>query len=125
MQTATWPEPIPSQRIGIDLDSRTGFVVETIHQHPALKSRIEQRGMRLAAEREEFKNVDLPTWLFWLKRAVDSGLAKVVVGELPKTIEGEPQMEFIVRRRADTNDRLAAAIESNTAVLAALLDKLG
>ena len=125
MKTTEWPEPVPSQRIGIDLDAGTGFVLEPIHQNPVLKSRIEKRGLQLAAEREEFKNVDLPTWLFWIKRAVDSGLAKVVVGELPAKIEGEPQMDFIVSRKADTNDRLAAAIEANTAVLAALLDRLG
>lgn len=124
MQSANWPEPIPSQRIGVDLDSRTGFVVETIHQHPTLKTRIEQHGMKLAPEREEFTNVDLPTWLFWIKRAVESGLAKVVVGELPERIDGEPQMEFIVRRKPDGNDRLAAAIEANTAVLAAVLERL-
>jgi len=124
MKTTEWPEPIPSQRIGIDLDSGTGFIVETIHQHPAIKARIEQRGMQLAPEREEFSNVDLPTWLYWIKQAVESGLAKVVVGELPERIEGEPQMEFVVQRGPDTNDRLAAAIESNTAVLSALLEKL-
>ena len=118
---STWPEAIPSQRIGID--GADGFVLEPLHdaEHSQTRERIEGQGMKLADAKETFADIDLPTWLFWIKHAVESGIAKVVSGKLPDTIEGEPQLSFITIRQPSDTARLATAIEQTNVLLAELV----
>ncbi|MBI2480292.1 MAG: hypothetical protein HYV60_17160, partial [Planctomycetia bacterium] len=100
MKRGEFPLPIPSQRLGLDLETCEGYVAEPMHdaEHTAIRDVIERRGFRLPVAREAFPAVHVPTWLHWIKRAVDSGLAKIVKGELPSVIEGEPQKSFITKR---------------------------
>jgi hypothetical protein len=126
MKINEWPQPIPSQRLGIDLEKGEGYILEALHEaeHAAIRERIELKGMKLAPARETFASVDVPTWLFWLKQAVQSGLARVVAGVLPDKIEGEPRKSFVSAERPQREDRLLTAMENQNRLLEALLAKL-
>lgn len=123
---ASEPGPIPSQRIGFDLDRGVGFVEETLHapEHKAIRERIERRGRTLPPEREDFPDADESTWLFWLGSAVKAGIAKIVSGKLPEKLKGKPKVNFITNERRPENDRLAAAIEKQNTLFEALLAEL-
>lgn len=126
MKSVEWPRPIPSQRLGIDADG-SGYILEPLHdaENAAMRERIEKQGMKLAPACETFDDVHLPTWLFWIKRAVESGVARVVAGTLPQRIDGTPKRNFIVDRPAQsTGDRLAAAIERQNELFERLLERL-
>jgi hypothetical protein len=120
------PNPIPGQRIGYDTDTGTGFISEPLHEPEfrAIRERIEAKGFRLPPEREEFKDADAATWLFWLAGAVKAGLAKVVDGKVPDKITGKPRLNFITAETDGPTDRLAAAVERQNELFAALLDVL-
>jgi hypothetical protein len=58
---------------------------------------------------------DVPTWLYWLKRAVGAGIARVVQGKLPDKIEGKVKKTFVSNERTkDPKDKL---IDRLTAIL--------
>jgi hypothetical protein len=120
------PNPIPGQRIGFDTDTGTGVVVEPLHlaEHRAIRERIESKGLKLPPEREEFPAADAATWLYWLAGAVKAGLARVVDGKLPDKLPGKPRLNFITAETDTATDRLAAAIERQNELFAALLDVL-
>ena len=118
-----WPEGIPGQRIGIDPASGEGFILEPLHDEPALKEKAEALG-KLEPARQTFAGVDPVTWLHWIKLAVESGLARVVEGTLPDKIDGEPQTQFVTQPVPDPIDRLAAAMEKQTEMLGKVLAKL-
>jgi hypothetical protein len=127
MKRGEYPLPIPSQRLGIDLDSGEGFIAEPLHddENTAIRDAIEQRGFKLPPAREAFASVHAPTWLFWIRRAVESGLARIVKGSIPDDIGGDPQKSFITTRpEPKTDDRLVAAIERQNELMAALLAQL-
>jgi hypothetical protein len=126
VKASEWPVPIPSQRLGIDRDG-TGYILEPLHEaeFAPLREKIEGQGMRLEPKLQEFDGVHLPSWLFWIKRAVESGLAKIVNGELPLTIEGEPVKNFVIGKREDSPvDKLTAAIERQNVLFEKLLARL-
>lgn len=126
MKARDWPQPIPGQRLGINLESGEAYLAEPLRepQHAAIRDRVERLG-KVGPDSEPFGIVHLPTWLHWLKRAVGSGIARVVKGELPTKIDGEPRRSFIHAEPApSTNDRLAAAIDANTRMLGELLKTL-
>lgn len=102
-----WPEPIPGQRLGLGADG-AGYLLEPLHlpEHKALADKVRAAGMQLPPEREEFPDADAPTWLFWIKRAVEAGLARVVSGKLPERIDGRPRKQFILPEQADPRDGL-------------------
>ncbi len=127
VKATEWPTPIPSQRLGIEPDG-TGYVVEPLHdeEFAPIKEKIEKLGMKLEPALQTFKGIDLPTWLFWIKQAVESGIAKVVSGKLPDKIDGKPRKTFIVNEpEPSATDKLTAAIEKQSAMFAKLLDRLG
>lgn len=140
----TWPEPVPGKIIGIDANGRK-YVREPLHDkdHAKVRQRILNSGHVLPDEREDFESDTAVTWLYWMRRAVDAGLARVVKGDLPPVdqIETErkatwdnskPRKDFIFAPPAQTaSDKLAEAVEQlasniadNTAVLKKLLEKL-
>ncbi|MCH8923229.1 MAG: hypothetical protein IIA67_08800 [Planctomycetes bacterium] len=118
---STWPEAIPSMRLGIA--GSDGYLLEPLYddEHKQTREKIEGQGMKLADAKETFADIDLPTWLFWIKRAVESGIAKVVSGKLPDRIEGEPQLSFITKREPSDTARLATAIERTNELLGELV----
>jgi len=130
-----WPEPVPGIVLGVNLATGETYLRDPIfdpEQHN-LRQTISERGYRLPPEREEFSGETPATWVFWLQRAVEAGLARVIKGELPDvdSLEGEPRRHFITAppRRpdasmADALKAMAGAIQENTRVLSALAERL-
>jgi len=115
---ASWPEPIPGQRIGFDLEAGTAYIAEPLHDasQQVNADLVRKRGWNLAPAREEIPHAHKATWLYWMKRAVQNG-AKVLRGELPETIEGEPRKEFLSTRQKSQSEILAEAVAHQTAEL--------
>jgi len=126
VEAQNWPGPIPGQRLGIDREG-TGYIAEPLHdpRNGTIKERIEAKGMKLEPKTQVFDSVDAPTWLFWIKQAVEAGIAKVVSGKLPDKIDGKVQMNFVTNEPAESPvDKLTAAIERQTATFEKLLERL-
>jgi hypothetical protein len=123
---ATEPGPIPGQRLSFDFDSSVGAIIEPLHapEHRVLKERIEGKGQKLPPEREEFTGQDGCTWAFWLLSAVKAGLVRIVSGKIPENLPGKPRVNFIAAEKQPATDRLAAAIERQNELFAALLETL-
>ena len=78
--------------------------------------KIAKKGLRLEPPRVTFEGIDLPTWYFWIKRAVEDGIAKVVSGKLPEKIDGKPKLSFNINDPPESPlDRLAAAMDRQNA----------
>jgi len=118
-----FPVPIPGQRIGLSVTDAKGFVIEPLHdpEHAAIREQAEKIGKLVPAVRE-LPAIDVPTWVAWLRWAVEAGLARIVSGKLP-TATGTVQTRFIGTSHADPIDRLAAAMEDQNAILRQLLKK--
>lgn len=121
----SWPEPIPGQRLSLNMDTGEAAIVEPLQapENAALKAKIEAQGQSIAPAREEM-TVDVPTWAFWIKGAVEAGAARVVEGILPEVIEGKPRKRFHSNEVADPIDRLTAAIELQAELQAETLKML-
>lgn len=89
--------PFPGQVIGLDINNGKGYVREPLHEvgNQHLRKEIEGR-FSLPPERVEFPSAHVPTWLHWMKKAVESGQAVVVSGRLPDIIDGEPRTRFYI-----------------------------
>ena len=142
----TWPDPIPGKIIGIN-EAGEKYIREPLHdsENTKLRMLIQSRGMVLEDERETFAGESIITWLYWLRRAVDAGLARILKGELPPIEELEParkrklhderlpMKDFIFAPAEESPlDRMAAAMEllaantaANTAIMQKVLEKLG
>jgi hypothetical protein len=130
-----WPGNgvIPGQRIGLDLAAGVGFIIEPLHddEHTAIREKIAREGLALPPARQEFAAAHVPTWLYWMKRAVEGKAAKVVAGEFPATIDGEPKLSFFGNPTPDKRDAIIEKlIDVVTAMLPAnkkkeLLESLG
>jgi hypothetical protein len=127
MRAQAWPLPVPSQRIGID-PAGNGYIVEPLHE-PAfapIRERIEKAGRRLEPALQTFDAVHVPTWLFWITRAVQCGIARVVSGKLPDKIDGKPTMNFITGDPSPTAaDKLTAVLERQSAAFEGLAAAIG
>jgi hypothetical protein len=108
-----FPDPIPGQIIGINPSLQKGWIREPLHdaRYAAMRKQIEKAEFDLAPEITEIANVDVPTWLFWLRRALDAKCVRVLSGKVPQIaeIEGQPRTErFGVQSRDKTIDTLVA-----------------
>jgi hypothetical protein len=112
-----FPLSIPGQRIEYNLDTDECAIVEAIHDEPSVKSQLEKQGFAIGPKRRELGKVDRPTYLFWIKRAIESGIATLLKGNVPE-IEGKPQVSFVNNHETTTNDKLAAAIEKQNEIAA-------
>lgn len=119
---------IPGQRLGIDLDRCEGYVHEPLRDpdHWRLREAIEKKlNMRLEDPLVKSENVHVPTWLYWMKRLVDGGMAKVVKGVLPEKIDGEPKRQFFFRGKPDRADgKRVEELEALVARQGEQIDKL-
>ena len=122
-RTAEWPEPIPGMRLGINADTGEAYVIDQIHESEEIKRKLAEAGYALPQEREEFQ-ADVTTFVFWMKRAVESGVAKLVRGVFPEKLEGKPRRNFIIPEQPSSTDKLAEALENNTRVMAEILNRL-
>lgn len=121
-----WPEPIPGQHLALNVDTGEGAIIEPLHspEFAAIREKIERRGQKLGPERETLSGVHVPTWLFYLKGLVETGVAKLVSGKLPEKIDGTPQTRFHSSEQPDPIDKLTAAIERQCELTAKLLATL-
>lgn len=120
--------PIPSQRIGINA-AGDGYLSEPLHapEHAALREKIQKLSLgKLEPPVQIFPNVDIATWLFWMKRAVDSGLARVVKGQLPEVIEGKVRKNFLTVESTEpsSGEKLTTVLEGLTASFNRLADAI-
>jgi hypothetical protein len=108
MKTAEWPRPIPGMRISVDPDKATAIVIEPLHsaEHASMRARVESIGVKLGPAVEPFESIDVPTWLYWMRRAVGSGVAKIVDGKFPAIDEAKVQKNFITKPQTDPRDNL-------------------
>jgi hypothetical protein len=99
-----FPRGLPGQRLTIDLDAGQAVLTDPIHQDPNICAQIKKRGMGLPTEKEtfEFDKALIPTWCYWIKRGVGSGMVKVLKGKLPEKIEGHIK-RFQVNEAKDPN----------------------
>lgn len=98
---------IPGQRIHLDVEKRCGRIVDGLSDDPALMDQINRdiqtSEIRTAAyaiakedRRENLSDIDVQTWLFWMRRLVDKhyrtaedrkdlgAIARCIHGTLPK-----------------------------------------
>lgn len=123
-----WPIPIAGQTLRLDVKERIGHLHECLRdpEHQAEKDLVTKRGYDLPGD-ETYANVHVATWLFHMKRLVDAGEATVTEGTMPDKI-GRPLDCFITTEKSPTEksmDRLAMAIDRQSEVFEAVLEKLG
>lgn len=121
---------IPGQRLVLDPATGTGTIVEPLADPANAKVRqaieafhkernIAAGGLEFPIAARVHPGVHLPTWLGWLKRLVESGVARVVKGKLPE--DDPPEMKkgfFNPPSRTDAKDE---QIRQLTALLVAKL----
>lgn len=124
-----WPEPVPGQQIAIDPAKKKGYIIEPLRdeKNAALREKVEAQNVRVPVASVEHDNIDVPTWLTWMKAACNAGAATVVSGELPDKIEGNVKRSFISGERKSESAQLSVAIDRQTAAfekLGATMEKL-
>jgi hypothetical protein len=124
MQINAFPRPIPGLHLVVDVEKKTAAVVDPLHEpeHAAIREKIEARGLKLGPQAERFEGIDTNTWLFWMRRAVASGVAKIVEGKFPEIDEAKAQKNFVIAEQRDPRDSL---IERLVAVMYAGLSPEG
>lgn len=122
-----WDTPIPGQRLRLNVDDGTAEIVEPLNddEHAGLREKIQAKGHRIA-KGQSFSSVDVVTWAFWMRRAVESGSAQLVSGTFPKDLPGKPRTSFItsVNSEADPITKLAEAFDRQTEMLGKVLAAL-
>ncbi len=106
-----WPEPIPGQRIRLDLDTGEIAIIDGLYapEYRRMRERI-AKGWELPPEKEIRKGVDVASCLYYMIEAVKAGYAKVTAGSLPETLPGTPKTDWYTPRRSDPQTDLAGAI---------------
>lgn len=126
VRATEWPA-IPSQRLGID-ENGNGYLEEPLHEEEfsALRQKIERLGQRLEPPRQTFEGIDINTWSFWCKSAVDAGHARLVSGTFPKIDEESARKDFLTAepKTKSQTERLTLAIERQNELFAKLIEKL-
>ncbi len=113
-QAQSWGD-IPGQKIVLDTERCRAAIVEPIvsdPKHARLRQRIEKGELRLP-EAEEVFELDqdgMATWCFWIKRAVEAGLAVVRSGAIPEKLPGRPRLDFGGPRPVDPRDQTIAKL---------------
>jgi hypothetical protein len=119
----TFPDPIPGQRIRLDLANGSAEIIEPLNdpefQH--IREMLEKRGHRIGQGRQ-IDSVDVATFAYWIGRSVEAGHCRIIDGELPKSLPGEPQRSFLTRRQPSETDRLADALDRQTEAFTRLAD---
>lgn len=121
--------PIPGQVLGLDMETGVGYIRDRLHdeENAVLRKKLEKKH-RLPADRQEFRNVHVPTWLFWIKRAVECGACVVIAGNLPDETSEEPQFATPLAKASQTRKsptaKLTEAIDRQTAMFERVLLKL-
>lgn len=140
-----WKEAVPGKIAGVTEEGQK-YIRDPLHdkQYSKLAAIMKARGQALPEEREVFASESILTWLFWLRRAVDAGLAKIISGELPSIEQLDsrkrrprderfPRRSFILEEPAEESptehltkamEQLSSSVAAQTAVMQQLLAKL-
>jgi hypothetical protein len=112
---------IPGQRLHFDPETKKAHIEETLYSdlHRRAREAICRRWTLAPITTDIKSDIDKPTWLYWLKRLVECGYARVVHGALPDKIEGKPQLQFLTVEPQGKSEA-----EQKTERLASLLEKL-
>ncbi len=114
--------PIPGQRLALDLKSKQGKLIEPLRDeaHEAVLRRIkaflakqavsvpvradlplaDALGLEVAEQTWDLSQqrlttpYDVPTWCYWMHHLVKGGHGRLVSGEFPKKLEGQPTKRF-------------------------------
>ncbi|WP_439629132.1 hypothetical protein [Gemmata sp.] len=118
-------KPIPGQRIMLDIETGRGVVFDPLllpenaatadKLRAMLSGPVKGSGIKFA-EPKESTGVHAATWLWHMRRAVESGCAVVVSGDINAQVDGVPQTEFLHKRPQPTDRRddiIATLIEQN------------
>lgn len=130
-----FPDAVPGQRIVLDVDAKRGAVLETLNlpEHEGTRNRLADTlkahsplsGQLKFADSRDYPDVHVPTWLYWMQRAVSSGLAVLVSGDLDVPVEGEPRKDFLHARREDPGQKTVdALLRQNQQLIALLVESL-
>ena len=119
-----FPQPIPGQRIGLDVRARKAYVLEPLHddENATVREQVEKVG-KLPPPVKEIEGIDPATWIAWLRWGLEAGVLRVVEGKMP-TVEGTPRVRFVGVDQPDPIDRLVHALEDQAALLRQLLRKV-
>ena len=89
-----FPKPIPGQRLGFDFNAGECYVREPLHSPENATIRKEaERHWSIEDERQVLP-VDAATFVYWTKEAIKRGHLRIVEGQYPKQVAGEPQKHF-------------------------------
>ena len=122
-KSLTEPDAIPGQRLQLNGDSLT--VLEPLHndEFKVMRERIEKKGLRLPDEATVYE-VDGNEAAFWLQRAVDARLARVIDGKMPRIDATKVDRSSVILEENKREDKLTAAIERQNELFERLLAKL-
>ncbi len=72
---AKWPDQIPGQILGVNVETGVGYIVDPLHDpaNELLKAKVEKSLGKVPPAREDFRDIDMATWLHFIKKAVHSG----------------------------------------------------
>lgn len=133
-----FPEPVPGMIIGVNKATGQKYHREPLYDPDQKKNRqrIEAKGFALNEPIEYFESESVETWLFWMRRQVDSGKARLITGELPQIheFEGEskpkkkskrPRKDFLreVDEDPETMQSVLVRVADTLDVIADLLKK--
>jgi len=106
-------DAIPGQRVVLSTGDATATIVEPLRDDSGcatIREKLAKKGFDIP-KTETHEGIDVPTWLFHLRRAVEAGYAKVIRGSLPSgEIKGARKSFF--GRRASAGGSAALASEN-------------
>lgn len=89
------PDDFPGQRIRLDLNASTGWIIEPIHDNPICLQYVKRRELRLEPPITEFSGVNSQEWLYWLKLGIKCKKLRPITGKLPEKISYRPPYDYM------------------------------
>ncbi len=102
---------IPGQILGFDFETGEAYLREPLHedQHRAAREKL-AKVMAIGPAVKPLGKKHPATMHYWIKEAIDSKCVRIVKGELPPKVDGEPQLLF----KRPGNDRIDALADAVT-----------
>lgn len=123
-----WPEPVPGQRVCLDLGTGERYVREPLYDEDCEQTRakIIRKGYGLPPKRADYGGENMATWVHHLHKLINAGLARVVEGELPNVedFDEEPRTRFITSEKKSDEARLTETIIPLTKAVERLADRV-
>jgi len=126
LKSTKYPLPIPGLRVELNPKTKSGAVIDPLHEmeFKAIADQIKRQKMELGPEEEIFSDVDIPSWLHYMKALVDAGHAQLVTGSFPDKLPGKPIMRYLTMDAPDRQDKSDAVLDKLASVLDRLADVL-